>query len=121
MTITVSDFDHFTDRSFGGQLWDKGTSKRDIMWQNALFIIKGGKNHSLVRQTLTPAFTSSKLKMMLEGCKQKYFLYLFLCYVNICPFLPLVKVNIDTIRNGEGSFQATNQPPNTNEHIHEKP
>ena len=67
-TITVSDFDHFTDRSFGGQLWDKGTSKRDIMWQNALFTIKGGKNHRLVRQTLTPAFTSSKLKMMLEGC-----------------------------------------------------
>ena len=66
ITITVADFDHFTDRSFGG-FWG-GTSKNDIILKNILFAIKGGNNHKLVRQTLTPAFTSSKLKIMLEVC-----------------------------------------------------
>ena len=64
--VLIADFDHFADRNFGGQLVDKGTSKNDIIWKNILFTIKGGKNHKLVRQTLSPAFTSSKLKQMLE-------------------------------------------------------
>ena len=41
-----------------------------MIWKNILFTIKGGNNHRLVRQTLTPAFTSSKLKMMLEVCNR---------------------------------------------------
>ena len=64
--LSVKDFDHFTDRSFGGLLWDKGTSKNDIMWNTSLFTIKGGNNWRLVRQTLNPAFTLSKMRMMLQ-------------------------------------------------------
>ena len=63
---TVKDFDNFTDRSFSGLLWDKGTSKNDIIWNTSLFTIKGGNNWRLVRQTLNPAFTLSKMKMMLQ-------------------------------------------------------
>ena len=64
---TVKDFDYFTNRSFGGLLWDKGTSKNDIIWNTSLFTIKGGNNWRLVRQTVNPAFTLRKMKMMLQG------------------------------------------------------
>ena len=65
--VLVRDFDHFTDRSFFELLWDKGTSKNDLMWSTSLFTIKGGNNWRLVRQTLNPTFTLSKMKMMLQG------------------------------------------------------
>ena len=63
---SVRDFDHFTDRSFGGLMWDKGTSKNDILWNSSVFTMKGGDNWRGVRQTLNPAFTPSKMKMMLQ-------------------------------------------------------
>ena len=63
---SVRDFDHFTDRSFGGLMWDKGSSKNDILWKTSLFTMKGGNNWRLVRQTLNPAFTLSKMKIMLQ-------------------------------------------------------
>ena len=62
----VRDFDNFTDRSFGGLLWDKGTSKHDMYWNSSLFTCQGGNNWRLIRQVVSPAFTLSKMNMILQ-------------------------------------------------------
>ena len=68
----VRDFDHFTDRNFVGLLWDKGTSDNDWIWRSNLFTLKGGHNWRLVRQTLNPIFTLSKMKVMYEASIMKF-------------------------------------------------
>ena len=69
---SVRDFDHFTDRNFVGLLWDKGTSYNDWIWRSNLFTLKGGHNWRLVRQTLNPIFTLSKMKVMYEASIIKF-------------------------------------------------
>lgn len=70
--ITVKDFDHFTDhRPFIPDDVDR-------MWSNNLFALRGQKWRNM-RATLSPAFTSSKMKqiftLMNESAKDfaKYF------------------------------------------------
>ena len=65
--LIVRDFDHFEDRNMGGMNWDKGTSYNDMIWRSNLFTLKGGHNWRLVRKTLNPIFTLSKMKVMYEA------------------------------------------------------
>ena len=51
----------------GGMNWDKGTSYNDMIWKSNLFTLKGGHNWRLVRKTLNPIFTLSKMKVMYEA------------------------------------------------------
>ena len=61
-------------------LWDKGTSYNDWIWRSNLFTLKGGNNWRLVRQTLNPIFTLSKMKVMYEVSIKMYAMLL----IDVC-------------------------------------
>ncbi|XP_049854977.1 cytochrome P450 9e2-like isoform X1 [Schistocerca gregaria] len=57
-TITIKDFDHFTDH-----LDMANVDKEDILLQKMLIALKGKEWHDM-RTTLSPAFTTTKIKNM---------------------------------------------------------
>ncbi|XP_034830990.1 probable cytochrome P450 9f2 [Maniola hyperantus] len=56
--ITIKDFDHFVDHK------EFFSEETDPLFGGSLFMMKGERWHDM-RTTLSPAFTSSKMKMML--------------------------------------------------------
>lgn len=57
--ITVKDFDHFTDH------WNFIASNIEPIWSKNLFSLKGDQWRAM-RATLSPTFTSSKMRLMFE-------------------------------------------------------
>ncbi|XP_069676308.1 cytochrome P450 9e2-like [Periplaneta americana] len=76
--VAVKDFEYFTDRST--TVFENG----DPLWRNILINLKGRVWRDM-RSTLSPAFTSSKMKMMfvlVSDCCQQFVNFLDECYEN---------------------------------------
>ena len=58
----MKDFDHFTDRAFGG-LTTLGDTEADNLWKKTLSSLKGPEWRA-ARRKFTPIFTSERLKNM---------------------------------------------------------
>ncbi|KAJ4428842.1 hypothetical protein ANN_25835 [Periplaneta americana] len=76
--VAVKDFEYFTDRST--TVFENG----DPLWRNILINLKARVWRDM-RSTLSPAFTSSKMKMMfvlVSDCCQQFVNFLDECYEN---------------------------------------